>query len=130
MKSILFIVALAFASNAFAQTKTLKGYVAEEGRSGKSRFLGVNMAELELDVYLPLNFFSKEQVNVMANCMQKKETHAITVDSTPSVQHGVPTGIPGRTTTTHMPRYDNVRCVPAPGFLEVWRVIVKKHFQR
>ncbi len=130
MKSILFALVFAFAGSAMAQTKTLKGYVAQRGNTERSFLITANVSKLEVDGYLPLNFFTKEQTIVMGNCMQKRETHAILVDQIPSTQHGVPTGMPGRTVTTHMPRYENVRCAPAPGFLEVWRAIVTKHFSK
>ncbi|HEX4925885.1 MAG TPA: hypothetical protein VFV50_17465 [Bdellovibrionales bacterium] len=125
MKIILLAFAFLAAHSASAQTTQLKGYVNLD-RGQRPWFVAVNVDELELSATYPMEFFADSQVKAMFACMDRKETHVIVIDSTPAQQRNVPTGIPGRTTTTHFPRLDNVRCVHAPGFLQVWRAIVRK----
>jgi hypothetical protein len=125
MKFVLSTLFLIAAGTAAAETVVLTGYV-NENRRGDLYFVAVDRQTWELSATLPLRFFNERQVRVMGKCMEKKETHAIQVDQVPDTQHDVPTDIPGRTTTTHFPRYENLRCVRAPGFLDQWREAVRR----
>jgi len=123
--SFLVTTLLSCSSLAWAdQVELLIGYVNLD-RRGTPHFVSVDLKEETLTAALTLhNFFTKGQVNAMERCMNRKTTHAITIEVHPSVQHNVPNGY-GGTTTTHFPEFKNVRCVSAPGFLNQWREIVR-----
>ena len=124
MKHILLAMFL-FGATASAQTEVLKGYVNLD-RQGVDHFVAVDTKTFTLTAALPLDvFFGAADIQSMHDCMQKKLTHVIFVDQVEAVQSGVPTGSKGQT-TTHLPKYENVRCVPAEGFIETWREIVKQ----
>lgn len=125
MKKFIGIALLALATASVAQAEVLKGYVNLD-RRGTPYFVAVDPAKWELTAMLPIhNFFSDEQQDVMMDCMDKKTTHVILIDQIPATQTNVPTDIPGRKVTTHFPRYENIRCLPAPDFLLTWREIVR-----
>ena len=104
--------------------RVLKGYVNLNTKN-KPFFVAADEEKRELSIIWPIKGFSDDEVDLMYDCMELKDTHVIMVDQVPDVQENVPTGIPGRTTTTHFPRFENVRCEKDPGFIRVWRLIVK-----
>lgn len=144
MKFLAFVLSLSFAACG-VQTKDSESEVKEQivdkknptklmgyvnvDRRNRPYYVSVGIDKLELTSVLPINTFNKTQIKNMYTCMGKRETHAISVTSYPAIQTGIPTGIPGRTTTTHFPVFTNVRCVKADGFLRIWRAIVRNsHF--
>ncbi len=104
--------------NVFAGTT--RGYLVENNRLEFYYGLGFGNDETQL----ALMWFNKAQIATMKKCMLKRNTHAIEVTSHETKIPGVPTGIPGRTTTAHGTSIDKISCVSAPGFINRWRSIV------
>lgn len=104
---------LILASNSFAATR---GYIIEN--RGFTFYAGID--EENVDVQLQLKHFTEVQEELMWKCVQDKDNYAILVESgVKSVK--VPTEIPGRGTTVHLPEVYKVSCVRAPGFINHWR---------
>lgn len=103
----------------------IPGLVGQD-RQGRLEFYGIDRKEQTIAIRVPVvdGFFTQTDIKKMMDCSVKRQTHAITVEVHKSKQTGVPTGIPGVTIETHMPKYKNIRCEKMPGFLAEWRLVV------
>jgi len=122
MKLSLVLVAAAVGFSTAADAAT-RGYLYT-GRHDAIYFSGLNDEGEQgsgflISFALQMGSITEKQYQIMANCMDKKTTHAIQVVETVT-PISVPSGLPGRSTTFHNSSYE-VACVPAPGFLQVWR---------
>ncbi len=122
MKKTLIIMAVSLGFSAFANAAT-RGYLYTD-RRGEMYFDGLNDAGeqgsgFQINFAIRMGSITQAQYKAMSDCMSKKTTHAIQVveNITPV---SVPSDIRGRNTTFHSAKYV-VACVPAPGFLQVWR---------
>lgn len=120
-----------FSQAADTTAKKLYGYM-NQNRSGAAYYVAVNINYLKtpedydpLEALIPENWFSRAQLDLIYNCMQNREQFVPVVERkyVPTV---VPTGIPGRTTTTSSPVITKITCESKPGFIYTWRELVKK----
>ena len=125
---VIFSMFSAYASSAIAADGDLidsyQGYINLD-REENAFFVGVDAEQLDLSLVLPFNALSDDDQKKSINCMAKKETHALVVNAYEATQEGVPTGVRGRTTTTHFPDYKFAGCKKAEGFLDLWRKVVR-----
>jgi hypothetical protein len=127
MKKLLPVFVLALcATDAFAGESASRGYLTVVGSGSRETYSYNGLTDEGTDVGFMLDFalkteaITEDQIDAMVECMDKKQTHAILVVE--EIQEiSVPTDIPGRRTTAHIPKVTSVDCVKAPGFLQVWR---------
>ncbi len=113
MKRLLVLWVMLSASAAMAAPSASRGYLAES-RDGTLAYFGIT--DSQVDVQLPLHYFSEEKVDSMNKCMEKRETHAILVEMETRARRA-----PGMPSAFHEIVVTAVTCVKAPGFIHVWR---------
>lgn len=125
-KFLIVLVGMFVATAAFAESESSssRGYLVEAVRDGRAITFYAGLTDEQVDIQFDLDFFSDKQLKVVANCMKKRDTHAVLViTETKAIE--VPTGIPGRTTYAHPMVVTDVDCIRAPKFIKVWRKAFK-----